>query len=117
MKTVGNIKELQGKVMNSDTVKNTEMKVLIGPEQGWDDHVMRMMEVGVDGFTPKHSHPWPHINLMIEGEGVLMIEGVDHKMEAGSYAYVPADALHQFRNTGKTTFKFMCIVPEKGHVY
>lgn len=114
---VGNIKDLKGKKMDSDVVKNTEMKVLIGPEQGWDDHVMRMMEVRKDGFTPKHKHPWPHINLMIQGKGVLMIGGEDHEMEAGSYAYVPSDTIHQFRNTGDEVFKFMCIVPKDGHTY
>ncbi len=117
MKTVGNIKDLTGKKMDSDVIKNTEMKVLIGPEQGWDSHVMRMMEVGVGGFTPKHSHPWAHINLMIQGKGVLMIDGVDHEMETGSYAFVPADSLHQFKNTGDEVFKFMCIVEKKGHSY
>lgn len=112
---VGNINKLEGKVFDSPEVKNTSMKVLIGEQEGWDNHVMRVMEVGVEGHTPKHSHPWPHINYMIEGKGELMINGEVHPVEAGSYAYVPSDALHQFRNVGDTTFKFICIVPKDGH--
>ena len=114
---VGNINDLSNKEIKSDLVKNAFMKVLIGPDEGWNDHVMRVMEVGEGGYTPKHEHPWPHINFMIEGEGELMIDGVVNPVLAGSYAYVPANTIHQFRNTGKTPFKFICIVPEKGHVY
>jgi len=114
---IGNVKDLKAKVFNSDEVKNANLKVLVGPEEGWDSHVMRLMELGVDGYSPKHIHPWPHINYMVEGKGVLMIDGVDTPVQAGSYAYVPANIKHQFRNTGDTPFKFICIVPKEGHTY
>ena len=114
---IGNVENLKAKIIDSPEVKEASMKVLIGATEGWDDHVMRLMEVGVDGFTPKHIHDWPHINYMVEGDGELMIEGVVTKVSAGSYAFVPANKLHQFRNTGKSAFKFLCIVPELGHTY
>ena len=114
---IGNVKDLEAKVIDSPLVKEASMKVLIGAAEGWEDHVMRQMEVGIGGFTPKHSHDWPHINYMVAGEGELMIEGVVTKVTAGSYAYVPANKLHQFKNTGKVAFKFLCIVPELGHTY
>lgn len=114
---VGNIKELEAKEIKSDLALHAAMKVLVSPKEGWDGYVMRVLELGEGGYSPKHSHPWPHINFMIEGEGELMIEGKINKVSAGSYAYVPADSLHQFRNVGTTTFKFICIVPEEGHQY
>jgi quercetin dioxygenase-like cupin family protein len=76
---------------------------------------MRVVEVQSEGFTPRHSHPWPHINFVISGKGELMIEGEVNKIESGSYAYVPANNLHQFKNIGLETFKFICIVPKEGH--
>lgn len=112
---VGNFNDLEAKILTGDLVKNAGMKVLIGKEQGWDDYVMRVIELGVDGHSPKHSHPWPHINYMIEGEGVVMIDGVDHPVKAGSYSYVPSNLIHQFRNTSNVPFKFICIVPKEGH--
>ncbi len=114
---VNNIKDIERTEVKLDTVKNAFMKVLVGKDEGWDNHVMRVMEVEEGGFTPKHSHPWPHINFMIEGSGELMIDGVNHKVEAGSYAFVESNKLHQFRNIGKETFKFICIVPSEGHNY
>lgn len=114
---VGNIQKLIGKPINSPDASHASMKVLISPNEGWDSHVMRVLEVEAEGFTPKHSHPWPHINYIIEGTGELMIAGEITKVTSGSYAYVPADTIHQFRNVGTKTFKFICIVPKEGHKY
>jgi quercetin dioxygenase-like cupin family protein len=52
---------------------------------------------------------------MLEGQGVLEIEGALHEVRVGSFAYVPAEATHQFRNSGSDPFRFICIVPKEGH--
>lgn len=101
--------------IDNPAVKAAAMKVLVGPEQGWQDYVMRIIELDKDGYSPSHTHPWPHINYMIEGRGLLLIEGQEHPVEAGGYAYVPADKHHQFKNTGTGKFRFICIVPKEGH--
>ncbi|MFU8787176.1 MAG: cupin domain-containing protein [Candidatus Izemoplasmataceae bacterium] len=112
---VGHLKDLQSTIITHPSAQNASMKVLVGNFEGWEDHVMRVVEVDEDGYTPKHQHPWPHINYMIEGNGVLMIDGIDYPVEQGSYAFVPENTLHQFKNVGKTPFKFICIVPKVGH--
>jgi quercetin dioxygenase-like cupin family protein len=76
---------------------------------------MRVVEVEKDGYTPKHNHPWAHINYMIDGEGELFIDGKINKVKAGSFAFVPPGAMHQFSNSGKSIFRFICIVPKIGH--
>ncbi|MFH0993835.1 MAG: cupin domain-containing protein [bacterium] len=112
---VGNVRDLPGLEIRTNEAKAAVMKVLVSPAEGWDSHVLRVIEVGVGGYTPKHRHPWPHINYVIEGEGELMINGQTTSVTAGSYAFVPGDELHQFRNAGQTTFRFLCIVPKEGH--
>lgn len=112
---IGKVQETPLKEMYSDQVKNAALRVLVGPDQGWDSHVMRVIELGPNGYSPEHSHPWPHINYILEGEGVLMMAGEDHPVGAGAYAYVPADTHHQFKNAGEGMFKFICIVPLEGH--
>lgn len=112
---IGHINQLAEKKIDHPEVKEAVMKVAISPKEGWEGHVMRIMEVGPAGYTPKHNHPWPHINYVIEGEGSLLLNGVENSIEAGSYAFVPPNELHQFRNTGDKTLKFICIVPEEGH--
>ena len=103
-------------IMNHPEVKSAAMKVLISPEQGWDGYVMRVIELGKNGYTPKHVHAWPHINYVLEGKGVLHLDGTDTPVEAGAYAYVPADRLHQYKNAGDGLFRFICIVPREGHI-
>ena len=112
---VGNMKDLESIKVNHPSAKDAAMKVLVSGKEGWDSHVMRVVEVEVGGYTPKHSHPWPHINYIIEGKGEILIKDTLHPVTPGSYAFVPDDTLHQFRNVGDTVFKFMCIVPTRGH--
>ena len=102
--------------VENPAVKGAMMKVLISPKEGWEGHVMRVFEVESGGYTPKHSHPWPHINYIINGKGTLHLEGKDKVIEAGSFAYVPANSEHQFKNTGNEILEFICIVPEEGHM-
>ena len=112
---IGNIENLESKAITMTGAKNSAMKVLVSPVEGWEDYVMRVVEVEKDGYTPKHNHPWPHINYMIDGEGELFIDGKINKVKAGSFAFVPPGAMHQFRNSGKSIFRFICIVPKIGH--
>ena len=89
-------------------------QILVGPEQGWKDHVMRMFTLEKGGAAPRHSHPWQHIIYVVEGVGNLFMDGTDYPLKAGSVAYVPSDILHQVSNAGEQRFVFICIVPEYG---
>jgi len=112
---IGNVRDLQDFEIRSPEAKHAAMKVLVSPAEGWEGHVLRVIEVGAGGYTPRHHHPWPHINYITEGEGELFLEGASTRVTAGSYAFIPGNALHQFRNAGEATFKFICIVPAAGH--
>ncbi len=113
---VANEKDVHAMVMESPEVKEAAMKALISPKEGWEGYVMRVIELGKGGYSPKHTHDWPHINYVLEGSGSLHINGKDTPIEAGSYAYVPAGSLHQYKNEGSGMFRFICIVPEEGHI-
>ncbi len=112
---VSHMKDIQGNDIKSPEAKDALMKVLISPKEGWDGYVMRTVELDEGGYSPKHRHPWPHINYIIQGEGVLHLDGKDYEVEEGSFAYIPDDKIHQFSNKGKGKFIFICIVPERGH--
>lgn len=95
-------------------IKDAYKKVLVSPAEGWEGYVMRLFRLSSGGYTPRHSHPWPHINYIVAGKGMLHLDGKDYEVEAGSFAYVPSDKEHQFMNVGKEDFEFICIVPEEG---
>jgi quercetin dioxygenase-like cupin family protein len=112
---VAHEKDRKGVVFDHPDVKNVTMKALVSPEEGWPDYVMRIFDIEAGGHSPRHSHDWPHINYVVEGTGTVHVDGKDHSVQAGSYAYIPAGSLHQFINTGDGVFRFICIVPKHGH--
>lgn len=112
---IANEMDVEAQVIESPELKDVAMKVLVSPEQGWQDHVMRLFELGEGGYTPRHTHDWPHINYIVAGRGMLHVDGRETPIKSGSYAFVPAGSTHQFRNVGNEKFRFICIVPQKGH--
>ncbi len=102
--------------MIGEGIKGAGMKKLVGSEEGWESHVMRQVNLVPYGFSPRHEHDWPHINYVIKGKGVIHIDGVDHEVEPGFYAYVPANKIHQFINKTDEEMVFICIVPKRGHL-
>ncbi|MFO7850422.1 MAG: cupin domain-containing protein [Spirochaetia bacterium] len=111
---IGHIDEIEKKELDSPELKGVTQQVPIGPEQGWEDYVMRVFTLQAGGHTPKHSHPWPHINYVLKGEGVLHHEGEETPIRAGSVAYLPGGTNHQFVNKSEGELSFICIVPKEG---
>ena len=101
--------------MTAAGAKDVNKKVLVGPAEGWEGWVMRLFTFAPGGHTPKHSHPWPHINYIVAGKGILYLDGKEHEVTAGSIAYIPGGKEHQFRNISESDeFAVICIVPEEG---
>ncbi|HBC93357.1 MAG TPA: cupin [Pelotomaculum sp.] len=111
---VGSVKNLEEIKVNAPGAVNACKKTLIGPQEGWTGWVMRLFSLKDGGNSPRHSHPWPHINYILRGQGVLFVDGKETLLGEGSVAYVPADSLHQFSSTSNEDFDFICIVPEEG---
>jgi quercetin dioxygenase-like cupin family protein len=111
---IGHIDELTGQQLDGEGIEHVVKRLLVGPHDGWQGWALRLFELAPQGHTPRHRHPWPHINYVTQGRGTLHVDGVDQTVTAGSFAFVPADSLHQFSNAGDETFAFLCIVPEEG---
>lgn len=112
---VGHSKDIPGYYLESSGSVGILKKSLLGPEQGWEDYVMRLFDVEKGGCSPHHSHPWPHIVFIVKGKGRLTLEGKEHEVEGGTYAFIPSNAQHQFVNTGTDILQFICIVPPEGN--
>lgn len=99
---------------NGKTVLHTMKQVLIGPEQGAKNFVMRLFTMEVGGCSPYHTHPWEHEVFVLSGNG--MVRSIDKKtaVSTGDFVYVPGNEEHQFLNAGEEPFEFLCIVPVSG---
>ena len=95
--------------------ENVEKQIVIGPEEGSKEIVMRYFTLKPGGMSPCHSHDFPHLVKIEAGSGAVKdAEGNERLLERGDYIYVNDNEVHQFRNTGAETFAFICIVPERG---
>jgi quercetin dioxygenase-like cupin family protein len=100
--------------LSGEQLKGVNKQLLIGPEEGWESHVMRQFHLATGGHTPRHTHPWPHINYVSAGKGTLFLQDQEHPIEKGSIAYVPPGTLHQFMADQGEELSFICIVPIEG---
>ena len=108
---VGNKDSAPAREITGEGIKDVIKRVLVSPDEGWDGWVMRLFDVGPGGHTPRHAHPWPHINFVAAGRGELFLDGDLHALSAGSYAFVPSEHEHQFRASAGESLSFICIVP------
>jgi len=113
---ISHVKEVKGVKIEGLAAKGIQKKVLVSPAQGWQGYVMRSFELDKGGYTPRHTHPWPHINYITGGRGKLFLDGMEYALEEGSFAYIPSGKEHQFSQEGEETFSLLCIVPEEGEI-
>ncbi len=106
--------ELKLQEINMESARNVLKQTAVTKNEGWDGWSMRIFTLKEGGFTPFHSHPWPHINYIIKGTGTLYIDGKEQAVESGDTAYIKGGEDHQFKNKGDEDFSFICIVPEEG---
>jgi quercetin dioxygenase-like cupin family protein len=87
----------------------------LGSSDGTPVYSFRVFTLDPLGNTPYHSHPFEHMNYIIEGEGELMDEaGNRHPLRQGDFAFVKSGEKHQYRNASSDKiFKMICGVPKE----
>ncbi|MGD2247215.1 MAG: cupin domain-containing protein [Candidatus Methanofastidiosia archaeon] len=94
--------------------KNITVRWLITKDTGAENFAMRYFVMDVNGYSPHHQHDWEHEVFILEGEGIVKSEKGDHPFKPGTVIFIPPNERHQFRNTGDTPVKFLCLIPYKG---
>jgi quercetin dioxygenase-like cupin family protein len=51
--------------------------------------------------TRRHSHAWDQLNVILEGYGILNLDGVDHPVRKGDVIYIEPGEVHCYRNEGE----------------
>jgi len=93
--------------------KHVSIQWLLGKHEPTSNFAMRLFSVEEGGCSPLHTHFWEHEVYVISGEGTVQIGEAIHPLTAGSFAFVPPHVLHQFKNVGHSTLKFLCMVPNE----
>jgi quercetin dioxygenase-like cupin family protein len=97
-----------------DGVQGAWKQLVLGDADGVPNFSFRVFTLEPGGHTPRHAHETEHLNLVISGRGVLVApDGEEKPLDAGDFAFVPPEELHQFRNAGEAPFVFLCAVPKR----
>jgi quercetin dioxygenase-like cupin family protein len=68
-------------------------------------------ELEPGGWLGLHRHTPAEIYFVLEGTGLVTIEGNEHAVQAGSAVYIPGDAEHGIRNADNALLRFVYVFP------
>ncbi|MDO4511658.1 MAG: cupin domain-containing protein [Bacteroidales bacterium] len=97
MASVGAFEKVKGKDFAKDVLNTTSMEVSI-----------TALEAGEQSLYHVHRHN-EELYVVISGEGVMRIEGVDHAVAEGTVVRVAPKAARCLKNTGGKPLVFMCV--------
>jgi quercetin dioxygenase-like cupin family protein len=58
-----------------------------------------------------HTHPHEHEVFVLNGTGIAISDAGETPISPESIAFVPGNENHCFKNTGKETLRFICVIP------
>jgi len=109
---VGNVEEIPGQTMEMEGARGVSMRIVIGPNQGAPNFVMRVFDVEPGGHSPYHTHDFEHEVFVVAGSGTHVEEGREQTLAPGDVVYVAPGVIHQFRAGGDEALRFICVVPK-----
>ena len=113
----------------SSAVSFVIAKPLAEPVQGWNDARGRaawtrlfsqgetptdamtagVAELSDGGFLAPHRHPQAEIYYMLQGQGIVTVDGVAHTVSAGTALFIPGGSEHAIRNEASELLRFFYV--------
>jgi quercetin dioxygenase-like cupin family protein len=90
----------------------TEMQVLVGPDQGAPNFVLRRFIMGAGGGMPLHTNLVEHEQYVLRGRARITIGDTVHDVAPDHTLYIPAGAPHSYQVV-EAPFEFICVVPNR----
>ncbi len=104
------------------------------PREGWDDPAVRgnvtwftllsgditptrSLSAGIAELLPRggclklHRHEQPELYFVLEGTGILTVEGRETTVTAGTTVFIPGNAEHGIRNDSDLDLKVFYVFP------
>ena len=96
---------------DSDAVRGVAARVVIGKKDDAGNFCMRVFTISPGGHTPQHAHDWEHEMFVHAGAGEIYGNGQWNPLQEGNAVFIPANEVHQMRNTGGDDLVVVCLVP------
>ena len=87
-------------------------RVVIGPDDGAQNFIMRVFEIAPGHTSPDHAHFWEHEIFILAGKGVVRDQdGTETPIGEGTAVFIPGGKNHCLINQGEDVLRFICIIP------
>ncbi len=90
--------------------RETRMQVLLGPDEGAPNFVMRKIIMAEEGGMPAHTNAVEHEQYVLRGRARIGIAGEEYEVSADDTVFIPAGAPHWYEVL-EAPFEFLCVVP------
>ncbi len=91
---------------------NAKMQVLVGPDQGAPNFVLRRFIMQAGGGMPLHTNEVEHEQYVLRGRARIRIGAQVHEVAADHTLYIPAGVPHSYEVL-EAPFEFLCVVPNR----
>lgn len=104
----------RAKPQKVDRAVKAEIEWLVDRHDGAPNFEMRRFKIRPGGSIPKHHHPdIEHEQYVLKGNYRVGIGDRVHQVKTGDSIYIPPGTPHWYKNSGRVTAEFLCIVPKK----
>jgi len=103
--------DIQATLFDRGEAKGIAARVVIGKETGATNFCMRVFDISPGGNTPKHSHDWEHEMFVHSGTGEVFGNGQWNPVKPGNALFIPANEIHQIKNSSNEPLIIVCLIP------
>jgi quercetin dioxygenase-like cupin family protein len=102
-------------VMTMEGAKDVIKQIPISAADGTPLVSLRVFTIAPGGHTPYHTHPFEHLNYVIDGIGAAVTEGGKEKpIKKGDFVLVLPNEKHQYKNVGsEAPLVIICAAPKE----
>ena len=104
---------VERQVFTNEEVKGVIKNILVGPQDGAPNFIIRFFQVPVGGSTFDHAHPHEHGVVILHGKAHIEIENETFELNQYDSVFISGNDHHQIINVGETTLGFICVIARK----
>lgn len=112
---IANLDETRKEIPKMEGASGIIKQVPVSEQDGSPLFSFRVFTFEPGGHTPYHTHPFEHINYVIEGGGaVLTGSGEEREIKKGDFILILPNEKHQYRNKSTSSrLVIICAVPKE----